>query len=57
MNTERKPPSKIVIGNRESDKELIVRVVKYQHEKGIRYAADAVRKLCEDALNIKSALK
>ena len=57
MATEKKAPQKISIGNKDSDKELIQRIFKYQQEKGIRYTADAVRSLCEDALAIKNALK
>ena len=57
MAAERKPPQKITIGNKESDNELIQQIFKYQQEKGFRYAADAVRSLCEDALAIKNALK
>ena len=57
MATERKPPQKVTIGGKESDKELIKQIFKYQQEKGIRYTADAVRSLCEDALAIKKALK
>ena len=57
MSVDKKPPQKISIGTKESDAELIKRIFKYQQEKGIRYAADAVRSLCEDALAIKKALK
>lgn len=57
MNAERKPPSTVVIGSKDSDKELIARIFKYQQEKGIRYTDDAVRELCEDALDFKKATR
>lgn len=57
MASERKPPHTITIGSKESDEELIGKIFRYQQEKGIRYTADAVRELCEDALAIKKALK
>lgn len=57
MASERKPPHTITIGSKDSDEELIGKIFRYQQEKGIRYTADAVRGLCEDALVIKKALK
>ena len=57
MNAERKPPNKITIGNKDSDKELVARIFRYQQKKGIRYTADAVRELCEDALDFKKATR
>lgn len=57
MAMERKAPQSISIGAKESDKELIEKIFQYQKEKGIRYTADALRVLCEDALAIKNALK
>ena len=54
---DRKPPQKITIGTKDTDTELIEKIFKYQQEKGIRYTADAVRSLCEDALAIKKAIK
>ena len=57
MASERKPPHTITIGSKDSDEELIGKIFRYQQEKGIRYTADAVRELCEDALAIKKALK
>lgn len=57
MASERKPPHTITIGSKDSDEELIGKIFRYQQEKGIRYTADAVRELCEDALVIKKALK
>jgi hypothetical protein len=54
---EKKKPEKITIGTKESDAELIEKIVMYQQEKGMRYSADAVRALCESALAIKNALK
>ena len=57
MPSKKLPPQKVSIGNKDSDKELMQRIFEYQQEKGIRYTADAVRSLCEDALAIKKALK
>ena len=55
MNAKR-PPLKITIGAKQSDEELIKKICQYQQEKGLRYASDAVRKLCEDALTLKKVL-
>lgn len=57
MVTEKRPPQKITIGSKESDKELIARIFQYQQQKSIRYTADAARELCEDALAIKKAFR
>lgn len=57
MATEKKPPQTISIGSKDTDKELIKKIFAYQQEKRIRYTADAVRSLCEDALAIKKAMK
>ena len=55
--TAQKTVQKITIGNKESDADLIGKIQAYMREKNIRYAADAVRKLCEDALAFKEAVK
>jgi len=47
----------ITIGNAYKDSELISRILKFKEERGLKSAADAVRILCEDALNIKKAMK
>ncbi len=58
MGTERKTPKQqITIGNRDDDADLIDRILAYQKEKNFKYASEAVRKLCEDALAIKKAMK
>jgi len=48
---------KITIGNKYDDAELVKRIKKYQLEKIFSSAAEAVRSLCKDALDIKNALK
>lgn len=57
MSNSKKFPQKITIGTKDSDKDLIEKIVSYQYENNIRYSADAVRRLCEDALIIKKAMK
>ena len=51
MATEKNPPQTISIGSKDSGKELILQICRYQEETGIRYAADAVRNLCRSALS------
>jgi len=48
---------KITIGNKESDRDLIKRILEYQTAKNYVSAADAVRALCEDALDFKKAMR
>lgn len=55
--TAQKKIQSISIGGKESDAELIEKILLYMREKNIRYATDAVRKLCEDALAFKEAVK
>ena len=56
MDAKKAPPQKINIGNRQTDEELLKKIFLYQQKNNIRYASDAVRKLCEDALAINNVL-
>ncbi len=56
MDAKKAPPQKITIGNRQTDEELLKKIFLYQQKNNIRYASDAVRKLCEDALAINNVL-
>lgn len=40
----------------ENDKELVARIKAFQEEKGIRYFVEAVRVLCNNALDMKETL-
>lgn len=41
----------------EKDTELIRRIQQYQNEKGLSHFIDAVRQLCNDALQLKKITK
>lgn len=47
------PAQRITIGNRTNDAELIDRILAYKDENKNASAADAVRELCEIALDFK----
>ena len=51
------PIESITIGKANKDEELLKRIWKYKEEHNIKTAADTVRILCEDALNMKTALR
>ena len=54
---QKKPLQLITIGNSSKDAELIAEILKYKKERNLKSAADAVRILCEDALNMKKAMR
>lgn len=41
----------------EKDNDLVARIKAFQEEKGIRYFVEAVRVLCNNALDMKDTLK
>ena len=41
----------------DKDQDLICRIQKYQDEKGLSHFIDAVRQLCNDALQLKKIVK
>lgn len=47
----------ITIGNANKDTELVAKIKRYQREKNYTSAADAVRALCEYALDMKEVSK
>lgn len=53
----REPRQRITVGTRTADAELIDRIIAYKDEKGFANAADAVRALCEIALDFKKLVK
>ena len=56
-NSQRQLSRTITIGNKYSDSDLIRRILEYQKAKNYVSAADAVRALCEDALDFKKAMR
>lgn len=51
------PKQRISIGTRDADAELIDRIIAYKAENKYANAADAVRALCEFALDYKKLTK
>lgn len=54
---EKLPKQQISIGNRAADSKLIERILAYQKENNFKSGADAVRSLCEIALDFKKLTK
>lgn len=53
----RSPKQKITIGTKEDDAKLVDRILAYQKEHNFKNGADAVRSLCEIALDFKKLTK
>lgn len=57
VKVEKLPTQTIKIGTKASDAELIDKVLAYQKDNNFKNAADAVRSLCEIALDFKRLTK